>query len=600
MSRRDAAGAKSAARQIHWQAPVAMLGSFLVGVCLAVGHHFFYRSRDGRVVRDQGQQAWDGRIGLGLAFLVKVFLAAAVSIACVQNLWWVLRSRPVPLAAVDSMFDLLRNAWWFTDVRVWVRGPVVVVLAAITWLIPLSAVITPSTLTVRPSPSPGERPDTMPIPGINFTKSGNFCDVEGIGRFFSASPGIKRLGLSVAVQGTVLNIPPIAPNMSYTLRFFGPAVKCPNANETVTQQINSAATGLSISPSVRPYIAFTPSRNFTADIRSALGTNAYLTTPPAFDFFSTDYARLYVVTPSSIEKQYKASECGLYNASYEVDFRFDNGIQQLNVRNFRYLNGIPYLTDVDYLTSKNKTLVELETQHISYQAIMDSLGNILVGNCMQPASAPPTGRYTQILSTALVNTKEIRRMEQMVGAHFDFWQRNFSLAEGIEELSRNITLSLFSSSVYLQSTRLIPDTNVTFRYPQNVYLYSQKYLLLAYGIAILFTLFGVIVGFLSLFANGASFSNSFSTVLRVTRDPKLLEIMHPAETSGTDPLPKHLADTMVYVKPVVVPDPVERYAGLSLKRASAAGQLENTEERLENAEERFENTEERLENTEER
>ena len=123
------------ARQIHWRAPATMLCSFLLGVLLAIGHHFFYLSRDGSVVRDQSQQAWDSRIGLGFAFLVKVFLVTAVSIACVQNLWWVLRSKQVPLAGVDSMFDLLENAWGFTDVRVWFRGPVVVGLAAVAWYV---------------------------------------------------------------------------------------------------------------------------------------------------------------------------------------------------------------------------------------------------------------------------------------------------------------------------------------------------------------------------------------------------------------------------------------------------------------------------------
>jgi hypothetical protein len=123
------------ARQIHWRVPVTMLCSFVFGVSLAIGHHFFYLSRDGSVVRDQSQQAWDTRIGLGLAFLVKLFLATAVSIACVQNFWWILRSRPVPLAGVDSMFDLLGNAWGFTNVRVWFRGPVVVSLAAVAWYV---------------------------------------------------------------------------------------------------------------------------------------------------------------------------------------------------------------------------------------------------------------------------------------------------------------------------------------------------------------------------------------------------------------------------------------------------------------------------------
>jgi hypothetical protein len=292
----------------------------------------------------------------------------------------------------------------------------------------------------------------MPIPGINFSKAANFCVFEGLGRFFSASPGVKRLGLAVAIQGSILNIAPVAPNVSYTQRFFGPTIHCPDANETAVQQINSAATGLGITPDNHPYIAFVPSGNVSADLELVVGANRVGTPPPVFDFVSTDYARIFVaVSRSALEQdQYQISECGLYNTSYEVDFRFDNGIQLLDIRNFTYLNGIPYLTDIGYITSNNQTIVEVEQQHLSYQAIMESLGNILVGNCVQPASAPLSGQFTQILSTVLVNAQEIHQIELLFGAGQDTsWGRNFTLAEGIEELSRNITLSLLSSPTYM-------------------------------------------------------------------------------------------------------------------------------------------------------
>jgi hypothetical protein len=49
------------------------------------------------------------------------------------------------------------------------------------------------------------------------------------------------------------------------------------------------------------------------------------------------------------------------------------------------------------------------------------------------------------------------------------------------------------------------------------------------------------VGTIALFENRASFANSFSTILRVTRDPGLFSLIDHYETNGAEPLPGDLA-----------------------------------------------------------
>lgn len=88
-------------------------------------------------------------------------------------------------------------------------------------------------------------------------------------------------------------------------------------------------------------------------------------------------------------------------------------------------------------------------------------------------------------------------------------------------------------------------TNLAVFSPQTQYIYQPRNLWLAYGLAILFAIIGSILGFIALMINHASFSNSFSTVLRVTQNPALFDIIQYTETSGAEPIPKQLADIKV-------------------------------------------------------
>jgi hypothetical protein len=114
---------------------------WLIGVGLAIGHHFYYYSLNGTIVPGQSQQEWSLRIGTGLAFLTKTFLTTAVGIACVQNLWWILRLKPVRLSTLDSMWDIRGSIFNFFDPFLWVRGPNVAILGLISWHVQLQSVL---------------------------------------------------------------------------------------------------------------------------------------------------------------------------------------------------------------------------------------------------------------------------------------------------------------------------------------------------------------------------------------------------------------------------------------------------------------------------
>jgi hypothetical protein len=51
----------------------------------------------------------------------------------------------------------------------------------------------------------------------------------------------------------------------------------------------------------------------------------------------------------------------------------------------------------------------------------------------------------------------------------------------------------------------------------------------------------VVLGSICLVSNGASFSTSFSTILRVSREASLTTPVREVDADGCDPLPKYLA-----------------------------------------------------------
>jgi hypothetical protein len=75
----------------------------------------------------------------------------------------------------------------------------------------------------------------------------------------------------------------------------------------------------------------------------------------------------------------------------------------------------------------------------------------------------------------------------------------------------------------------------------NVYDYRSEDLYLAYGLSILVAVACFAIGLVSIRRNAGSYTNDFSTVLRTTRHPSLLEVVDSVQSSGLSPLGKELA-----------------------------------------------------------
>lgn len=112
-----------------------MLATLIAGVSIAVGHHLFYSRLNGQPVDTQLSQTWVNRIGTALAFVVKLFFVAAVGIAYTQYQWRTISRKPWKIRQIDSLTGVVNNAWFFYDISLWTRVPVLTVIAAVSWYV---------------------------------------------------------------------------------------------------------------------------------------------------------------------------------------------------------------------------------------------------------------------------------------------------------------------------------------------------------------------------------------------------------------------------------------------------------------------------------
>ncbi|KAL4790489.1 hypothetical protein BDV19DRAFT_394059 [Aspergillus venezuelensis] len=509
---------------------------WIIAVGLAIGHHFYYYSLDGTLVPGQTQQAWSLRVGTGLAFLTKTFLTTAVGIALVQNLWWILRSKPVRLSALDSMWDIRGNIFNFFDPHVWLRGPNVAILGLISWCIPLVTVVTPSTLSVESTLGSIIHQQQMPAIDYTFTR----FYTQSNGGPTGPQPSVSRFMTGAVIQGTIPNIPAPAPNASYTFCFHGPYIQCTNSSANISQQVQTWARN-----NYAHYTAFMGFTPYTDNITHAmeeLDSDVY----PGPDNGDSDaeIAQKLVMTVwpyFDLDKRWVV-ECAMHNASYTVDFNFTNGEQDITVTELTVLNRVRDHTQHAMPAPAN------EDQLFAYTAMFTAFKKVLEGEC---TGNPPSCDTTQIYSTALANSKQIWDLVYYVQAQSEDGDDDSSssaptksILEIADELARNITVGFYSNPYFLNTTAG-PITNITTRPTETRYTYAARNLLIAYGVSVFVSLLCIIAGLLSMWDNGIAFSDSLSTILRATRNRKFDEIVDRESMTGADPGPKALGDTRV-------------------------------------------------------
>lgn len=237
--------------------------------------------------------------------------------------------------------------------------------------------------------------------------------------------------------------------------------------------------------------------------------------------------------------------CSLWNSTYVVTSRND-GQQHIRTDHMQPRNNVtvvPLYGAASWPAGLHDNTPEVK----SYLAIMQVLGDLLVGSLWWDGSLYKTDR-TRVFETNLAFTEELFPAYAMYTNSSVPLQGLRPLATVMEELFQNITLSLLSVPNLLapQST----NTTVTVTSTHNVYRYDAMRLWTAYGAALAAALLAAVIGLTSLVKAGASYSNRFSTVVRVSRDQSLAFTIDHQDRGGQDPLPDYIGKARFSVEDV--------------------------------------------------
>ncbi|KAK8023737.1 hypothetical protein PG993_011803 [Apiospora rasikravindrae] len=232
----------------YWWTPFLMVASFLVGVMFAVGHHLFYASLDAKPTQGAdfvflgstySSQQFNLAVGTAFAFLVKAAFVFSVSIAYIQLFWRQLKyntekGRPSTVEHTDSLYSGLESLCSLFNAPVMYKYPVLFLVAAAAWLIPIASIIAPATLSVslRDSVLETVMEDVPQIDFLNLNYAANMAvydEARNGSKYYSyndPSQHLKQLSMGVVAQKAILPIVPPFPNASWSLEFSGPNLVC--------------------------------------------------------------------------------------------------------------------------------------------------------------------------------------------------------------------------------------------------------------------------------------------------------------------------------------------------------------------------------------
>lgn len=618
---------------LYWKAYTTMVSSLFCGMLLALGHHLFYNSLNGKpvgtpqhIIRMVTRQQLNLTLGTLFAFLVKACLAVAVTTAYTQIFWRAVKKRSTILTTIDTIYYGPTNVWSLLSFSVWLKYPLLLLLVLTVWLVPIASIITPAALTVTVSPTIPAPSNMVRVPNVDFL-SLNFANLLFHGgdsdlQYAGPKNAVIRVVAATAAQGSILPVSPQAPNSSWVLNFAGPSIDCTNlqgsALDDTKKNIQAVITIDNCSTSFG-YIGWTPSYSdfdnhelltlpfilsqnnasytFQGGSLGPLHIDGFEPGPIPASFYVATFPNMTYnggqLSPANCHEDPNplpnatVIQCVLYNTLYQASFSFINGEQTVNITQAEtpYNMVKPYFTlagDQDYAIfsnySTNGTVIPnswntTKAQTLSYQAVMDSLGHVLVGTIYNswPDGALVSSN-TSVMSTVLGEAEELAWLDSYPGyfrgqpmtfqqlcdqSPGQYWngvdtvnntQSTIPFKELLESLFQNITIGLMTSKLLQpnsSSPYAPPLTNVTLPMYQTVYLYAPFKLWVAYGLATLFAAIAVLIGLLAIFSNGITYSNHFSTILRTARYAQMKTTILPEDADGKDPLPIYLARASV-------------------------------------------------------
>lgn len=270
---------------------------------------------------------------------------------------------------------------------------------------------------------------------------------------------VSRVLLSVASQGSLLTLPAPFPNSSYAVEFYGPTISCGDPkNETFTRRVGELIEYKYplAGANTFVYVGFVPSFRGSQLLANATNEekalNALWWTMGSSVVSRLNYldqlvgmkgaVTFYVAVPGKSPFQAeKPIVCQLYNSSYALNYTFSNGQQH-----------VQYETkEINTVGSMNGKRCDIKDPNLcsashAYLSLMGAMGHFVRGTLFRNGLGGIDPKETQIKSSVSMETKELQALNEdtsysSIG--------NIYMADALEELFLNFTISLFSNQKFV-------------------------------------------------------------------------------------------------------------------------------------------------------
>ncbi|KAI0112242.1 hypothetical protein GGR51DRAFT_60601 [Nemania sp. FL0031] len=448
-----------------WRGLASILGGLLAGIFMAIGHHLYYASLEGASAAGDrlilgylvSNQTLTISLGTAFSFIVRALLLFAISGAYVQLFWRAATHarKPNTLEEIDAMFSILSNLFGFSQGSVWCKYPSLLLIALVSWLLPIAFTIPSASLSVLFMPVTTSALKTVPnfdfasLRYVNDMPVYNWVPLQYPNSSYKPSNPItckyngpsyevQRIANSVASRGAILPITPPAPNSSWQLDFYGPSLRCRPIDANIRLDIETKIAywlwfkekgNFTSRNCYEPpgYLAWSPSRKWITSSFEDLSYNLSLV---PYDSFTNSLVAVSIVAamPSLINNDDLCDsanvstqlqplgpgnmtllQCNLRNSSYRAAFKYLSGSQSIEIQTddkeevFIQDFTIRFGNSADW---QHSIFYESLFRSLSYTAIADAFYQIIKGSV---GKVPSVGFVveTNMASTVLAEAPEL-------------------------------------------------------------------------------------------------------------------------------------------------------------------------------------------------
>ena len=366
---------------------------------------------------------------------------------------------------------------------------------------------------------------------------------------------LKGPALAMLVETEVLSLGAFLTNLTWSMDFHGPALSCSKAGPKITTELTNTILAYQKANTTSPmYDTWIPRLSSSSDslVDGMLVPNRDLNSNlRILDQTSPDAARIYyslapdAATQVSLATPVYVISCALYNASWHLDFDVRSTGEQRLSPNLKFEHWMPGWSSIKpSLTPSIQTNTVLD-----YAGLMETFGAITSGRLDYPNNENLP--FTQ--TSLALETSPILFNDAFPDPFND--ASMVTLANTFEALFQNMTLSARYAMLPRQDLRDDAETwtsvnvSATSTFYRNTYRYDAQDLILAYSIAVAASALCIISAIFAIKDMGATYSNVFSTAVRISRKQDRLDVVirDDHDRSGAEPLPKNVADAYIWV-----------------------------------------------------